>query len=144
MIGADVFTSGLTADQKIQWLSRYRDNEREIARLLNERIRKRSLAERVTQSFDTIPGGGEGGRIPDAVEALVQIDADLDAELQKCRAVRLEITDAINRVRAHDLRQLLRFRYLSGYTFERIAEEMERSTKWVGYRHADALEEIVL
>ena len=80
----------MTYADKIRWLRRYGDARRQQRVLEKEIEALRSDAERVTPLLGALPGGaGEGGRVPRAVEAILEAQEQLRAQCDQC-AARLE------------------------------------------------------
>ena len=115
----------MTNQEKKAYLSRYRDNEREIRRLREEIERWRSTAYAVGLRLSPTGGGGSGvDRLQVNVEQLVQLQNRLARQYDERVRLREEIEDAIETVPEERLRLLLRYRYIDGWTWERISVEL--------------------
>ena len=134
----------MTNQEKKRYLSRYRVNELEIARTLEELERWRSLAEKVTVELRGMPGAGsgKGNQVLSSVEQIDRIQRRLDEQV--CRRVKLreEIEQAIAEVEEERLRALLKYRYIDGMTWERVAVIMNYSWRQICNLHGRALEEL--
>lgn len=126
----------MTYAEKIRWLRRYGDARRQ-QRVLEEEIEAlRSDAERVTPLLGALPGGaGEGGRVPRAVEAILEAQEQLRTQCGQCAAVRAEVEAAIARVPGQRDQEILRRRYILGQKWEQIAVEMVIDLRWIYRMH---------
>lgn len=134
----------MTNQEKKAKLNQYREAEAEAARLDLEITRLYSCAERATMVLKRTPGGGDGRTLERAVEAIVDMADKLGAERLKAIRLRREIEDAIASVPDGRLRMLLRYRYIDGMTWERIAVNMNFDARWVRRLHGQALDELTL
>ena len=126
----------MTYAEKIRWLRRYGDARRQQRVLEKEIEALRSDAERVTPLLGALPGwAGEGGRVPRAVEAILEAQAQLRAQCDQCAAVRAEVESAIARVPGQRDQELLRRRYILGQKWENIAVEMVIDLRWIYRMH---------
>lgn len=134
----------MTKEEKIAWLRGYRTAALEVERLRGEIERWRSLAEKVTPTLSALPAStsANGTRTETAVEQISERCAAL--ELALCvMAARCEATEkAIQSVPDERLRLLLRYRYIDGMAFERIAEKLGLSRQWVCGLHDSAVNQI--
>lgn len=126
-----------------QYLSRYLDINREINALVEDCARLRSLAEKVGcgQLSDMPKGGNSDPSAPftRAVEQIVAKEAEINQRIDEMMAVRDEIEDAITKVPDSTYRVLLRYRYICGWTWEKIAVEMDYSYMHICRLHGKAL-----
>ena len=126
----------MTYADKIRWLRRYGDARRQQRVLEKEIEALRSDAERVTPLLGALPGGaGEGGRVPRAVEAILDAQEQLRAQCDQCAAVRAEVEAAIARVPGQRDQEILRRRYVLGQKWEQIAVEMVIDLRWIYRMH---------
>lgn len=126
----------MTYAEKIRWLRRYGDARRQQRVLEKEIEALRSDAERVTPLLCALPGGaGEGGRVPRAVEAILDAQEQLRAQCDQCAAVRAEVEAAIARVPGQRDQEILRRRYILGQKWEQIAVEMVIDLRWIYRMH---------
>ncbi len=133
----------MTNQEKKDFLNRYRDNEREIRRLRNEIQRWKDSAY-ITSVKYTGAGGGTDGqdKLQVNVERLVRLQNRLTAQMRARIQLRDEIEDAIESVPDDRLQLLLRYRYIEGLTFERIAVELNYSWRQTVRMHGRALSEL--
>lgn len=130
----------MTNQEKIKYLKQYRTNELETTRLQEELVRWDSKACKVTTGFNSTPAGGAGAdKIQLCVEKIVEIQNQLTAQVIAGADLRSNIGSAIDSVPDIRLRQLLRYRYIDGMTWERVAVTMNYSWKQVCRMHGNAL-----
>lgn len=124
------------------YLMRYQEIQHQIEANAQEAIRLRSLAEKCTVSFDTECSGtsGDGQRIPRITEQLLRLEAQTEQLTHTLDAVRAEIIAVINAVPQQHHRELLRYRYLAGMTFEEIAVRMGYSYRQTIRLHGHSLQ----
>lgn len=133
----------MTNQEKIEYLRGYRTAELEIGRLEEEIARTRSRGERVTAALQQLPShGGMGDRVQSAVEAVDMLLAALLERQTALVGLRLRIDRAICSVSDERLRLVLRYRYVSGWPWERIAAAMQLQYRWTLRLHSRALAEI--
>ena len=133
----------MTNQEKKAYLGRYRDNEREIRRTEEEILRWESLSRKTTTTMGAAGGGSNGeDKLQAAVEKIMRWQNRLTLQLAERVRLREEIEAAIGTVEDERLRLLLRYRYIDGWTWERIAVGMEISYQWVCHLHGEALKEI--
>ena len=131
----------MTSQNKKRWLIRYRDIDDEIDELLDERRRWMEVATKITATGgDGMPGGGsERGALENAAIKCADISAQIDSKISEMVMVRREIRKSISHVRDHRYRRLLRLHYISGMTFEEVADKMHYTVRWILKMHGQAL-----
>lgn len=137
----------MTGEEKKAVLMRYRAAERRIARMLEEKRRWAQKAAAISPVYSDMPRpprGGRGDRIQDAVCNIADLEQDIAREIGAQVRLRRRVERAVNRLEDDRLRDVVRYRYVDGYTWERIAEEMCYSPMQVSRLHAKALAAIVL
>lgn len=134
----------MTNQDKIKYLKQYRTNELETTRLQEELVRWDSKACKVTTGFSSTPAGGAGAdKIQLCVEKIVEIQNQLTAQMIAGADLRSNIGSAIDSVPDIRLRQLLRYRYIDGMTWERVAVSIGCSWQNTHKMHRKALQLIV-
>lgn len=139
--------SAMTIEEKKAVLMRYRESERRIARMLEEKRRWAEKAAAISPVYSDMPRppkGGRSDRIQDAVCSIADLERDIAREIGAQVRLRRRVERAVNRLEDDRLRDVVRYRYVDGYTWERIAEVMCYSPMQVCRLHAKALAAIVL
>ena len=135
----------MTNAEKKAILSQYRWAEKRIARLVEEKTAWMAKAAAVTPVYSDMPkGGGNGDRVPVAVERIVEIERELDREIDRQADLRVRVEAAIRGLSDPKLRDLIRYRYVDGMTWEQIAVELDFTYQWVCALHGRALDQISL
>ena len=126
---------------KIKYLKRYINLDREIDRKLEEVARLRSKLIRVTELFTAEPKGGGSiyGKTEEMLAKIVDLEREIDADIDRLVAIRDGIKTIIEAVEDDRERLLLQYRYLDGKTFEKIAVEMNYSWRQIHRLHSRAL-----
>lgn len=89
----------------------------------------------------TVHGGVEHSALEDAVCAIADYEAKIEAEIAQWRAAVDSIEKIIYNVPSQNLATLLQMRYLNLWPFERIAVELSYTWRHVNRMHARALKE---
>ena len=141
-----MFSTAFTAatmpnKDKIKYLKRYINLDREIERKLEEVARLRSKLTRITQVLTAEPRGGGSiyGKTEEIIAKIVDLEKEIDADVDRLIAVRDNIKSVIEAVEDDRERLLLQYRYLDGWTFEKIAVEMNYSWRQIHRLHSKAL-----
>lgn len=128
----------MTTEEVKEFLSAYRNSIVEIRRLQQEQEEIWAIA----TSCGGASGGGSSSK-SDKVGKLAGRIADLDkiiiAEMDKAIVKRDNIRRVIEAVADERLRTLLELKYISGYSFEYIAEKIDKSRMTVWRRHKKAI-----
>lgn len=129
------------AEKKVILLE-YQAIERRINRLQAEKQGWMEKATAVTPVLSDMPKGGGTDKIQNAVCRIADIEQQINREIDRQIDLRDRIETAICAIPDGRLRDLMRYRYIDGLTWEKIAVEMEISYQWVCKLHGDALKEI--
>lgn len=117
----------MTYKEKVSYLSSYRRLVQECSELQDEIIRLGHKKERMGTSFPKMPENTSMDKKSALEELTIAID-ELETRLKTRSAVYGDLLDsieeAINQVPDPKDQQLLRLRYIYGYTFQRIADKM--------------------
>lgn len=126
-----------------EYLSRYREIDREIDGKINQLEQLREKAMRITTepAEDGIPGAvsSAGDRLGDVVAKIVDLETEINVAVDRLVDTKREILGTISRINDPTLRNLLELRYINGCTFEQIAERMPYSWRQVIRLHGLAL-----
>lgn len=135
----------MTYNEKKAWLSRYQVSLRRERELTEEVKQQEASAQAVTPRLSGMPGGGRpGDSLPRAVEAIIQAQQELQAQINQCGAIRREIVAALEQVTNARDHEILRRRYILGQRWEQIAVEMHIEYRWVTRRHRHTVENLIL
>ena len=131
----------VTNRDKIKYLKRYINLDREIERKLEEVARLRSKLTRVTEVFTAEPRGGGSiyGKTEEILAKIVDLENEIDADIDRLVAIRDGIKTIIEAVEDDREKLLLQYRYLDGRTFEEIAVQMHYSWRQIHRLHSRAL-----
>ena len=128
---------------KKEFLNQYRNAEREIAIKLDEIVRLREMATKVTQALtpDKVKGGMENRR-EESIAKIVDMEKEIGASIDNLKKIREQVECAINAIPDANQRNVLRLRYLNGKTWEQIAVDMNYTYRNICYLHGKALKQI--
>lgn len=127
-----------------EYLSRYRNLDKEIDSLVLERERLYSLATKRGGSI--IDGAPKNLRADNTasyehiLDKVMDIDLQINGHIDNLIKIRHEIAATIEGVDDNTLRTLLRLRYINGHTFEQIAVALNYSWRHIIRLHGQALE----
>lgn len=109
-----------------------------------EEIRQcRELAAKCSPSSMFDRNGNVSDKVGRTAARIADLEAEIRAEADKLISARREIVNVISRVEDASIRALLEMRYLSGYSWRKIALTMHYSEKHItGYLHRKALRDI--
>lgn len=132
----------MTTEEVKTWLRSYRYLKSEVERLEEELAEWRSKAEKMTRELSGMPSGSGGGdKVPACVEKIWELERELSAKLAGMVEQRKEIERAIEAL-PDKQKQLMRYRYIDGMKWEKVAVEMNMEYRWVLRIHGRALQEI--
>ncbi len=115
---------------------------------INSRIEQvaslNELARKATATLSGMPGSPNRGRsaMADAVEKIVDLQEEINAEIDRLVDMKVEITGIIRQVGDRDRQVLLERRYLCFQTWEDIAAELGWGLRWTHVQHGRALAEL--
>lgn len=132
-------------EAKIKYLSRYIPASRSIDRLLEEQYRWKCLAIKVTSTLSPVPGGGESGSpIERPMDKVDELEKEINREINELVKIREEIEAVLGQLEDRNLRDLMKYRYIDGLTWEQIAEKMHYGREWTCRLHGKALFKITI
>ena len=132
-------------EAKKQYLLRYRQAEREVRLLTEEKERLLALATKVTPSYSgEAKGSGSGDRMGAAVDKIIQCEEEINRAIDCAVDLRSEIKGAIATVPDWKLREVLTRRYILGQKWEQIAWEMSLEFRLVRRLHGRAIAVLTL
>ena len=128
-----------------EYLQQYRNAEDSINAKLDQIHKLRELATKTTQTLtaDNVQSSGSNDKISAIVSKIVDMENEVDAEIDKLHDVKKHVQEVISAVPNAKQRAVLTRRYINGYTWERIAVELNISYQWVCELHGRALQNIL-
>ena len=105
-------------------------------------IRKyRDMATRATSSTEAtrVFGSSNRSRVEDAVVRICDLEQDAREDLNELKRYRRDVMAVIRRIRDVKRRDILEMHYVTGWSLERIADEMHYHVRWVQILHGQAL-----
>lgn len=129
--------------KKIKYLSRYIPLSGRINRMLEEQYRWKCLAMKVTQNFSPTPGGGESSSpIERPMDKVDELERKITQAIDELADIRMEIEAVLGQLEDDTLRELMKYRYIDGLTWEQVAEKMHYSWRHTCRLHGEALAKI--
>ena len=129
--------------EKIKYLSRYIPLSGRINRMLEEQYRWKCLAMKVTQNFSPTPGGGESGSpIERPMDKVDELERKITQAIDELADIRMEIEAVLGQLDDDTLRELMKYRYIDGLTWEQVAKKMHYSWRHTCRLHGEALAKI--
>ena len=130
-----------------QYLRQMRAQSRRIDSLIAEKDRLKHIAEGVSgMSYDDVKVQSArvtpGSRQTDAVCKLIDIEERITYEIDRYVDMREDAVRTIDMLPQGAERELLRYRYLCGLTWEKIAERMNYEVRQIYRLHGRALQHI--
>ena len=122
-----------------EYLSQAYRLDQRIERRTEERDRLRSRLVKATAQLTGMPRGGSGADWTEASIRVMEMDAQIAAEIAELCRLKREIRATIDAVEDKRYRDLLEMRYLNGWRWEKIAVEMNYSWRRVMQMHPEAL-----
>jgi hypothetical protein len=130
--------------RKKQYLERYKNLNREIDRMIDERATIMSRATKITPSYSEMPKGVDGDKIQQAVDKLCELDGEINAKIDAYVDMREEIERTIKTVGDERIETVLRYRYIDGMKWEQIAVKANYDYRWVLRLHGIGLQKVKL
>ena len=133
----------MTIQEKKAYLKRYIHINKQIRQLSQEKEEILELGTKITPTYSDMPRGtGIGDKIPKVVERLVEQQKRIDEKMDELFVLRTEIEKAIDTVKDDTLRLLLKYKYIHGWTWKHIADEMGYCYRDITRKHDKALNSI--
>ena len=130
----------MTYQEKVKFLKRYKQIDKEITQLLREKSEIFSLGTKITPTYSDMPKGtNESDKVQSTVEKLEEYERKIDIKIDDWCEAKLDIEKAIHTVESDALRLLLRYRYINGWTFEQIAVQMNYTWRQINRLHKKAI-----
>ena len=131
-------------DTVISFLSRYRWLDKEIDRKIAEKDRLVALACRVSPVLSRmLKGGGSIYKSSDIVAQIVDLEAEINADLDELINLKKDIENKINQLDSPRERLLLKYRYIDGKQWSEIVIDMGYAWAQVHRIHRRAIEKMI-
>lgn len=129
--------------QPKEYLRQLQRRDARINALIERQRHYYDLATRITPGYRQDGGGGSPisaySRVADYASKIADLEREIDRRIDEYVDMTREIEAAIDRIPDWRYRDVLRFRYVNGWTWERIADEMGYDLRWVHRLHGRAL-----
>lgn len=130
--------------QKIKFLMRYLELDRQINIKVDEVIRLRSLLEKISPILTDMPPVGSKMDIAESIAKIIDLEAEINTDIDEMIETKAGIEKTIENVRDERYKEILRLRYVKDYRLEKIAVEMNYNYRWIKRLHKKAVEKIKL
>lgn len=135
----------MTYNEKKAWLSRYQVSLRRERELTEEVKQQEARAQAVTPRLSGMPGGNHpGDSLPRAVEAIIQAQQELQAQINLCGYIRREVVASLEQVTNARDHEIMRRRYILGQRFEQISVEMHMDLRWIYRTHKRTVQRLAI
>jgi DNA-directed RNA polymerase specialized sigma24 family protein len=126
-----------------EYLSQYRDADREINAKLEQIRRLKELATKTTQviTSDRVQSSPEN-KIERICAKIADMETEVDEEVDRLHDVKTKVERAISSVPDASQRAVLTRRYINGERWEEIAVKLNYHYRWVLELHGRALQAI--
>lgn len=123
----------MTEEEVAAKLKRYLYLYQEIEMLLEDLERAKSYRERMTQILSSEPrgGSGDGTILEKATEQIVEIEERISGQVMQLTQERMETEEMISSIDNQRMRMIMRMHYISGKTWEQIADALFMDVRWV-------------
>ena len=134
----------MTNEEKKAILKQYIGLEKRIARLLDEKKKWKEKAEAISPVYSDMPKAGGCDKIQNAVCQIVDLEQDINREIDAQVDLRRRIEAAVKQMDDEKLRDIVRYKYIDGMTWEQVSESMELDERWVKRLHVRAIRKLTL
>ncbi|MEG2135785.1 MAG: DUF1492 domain-containing protein [Clostridia bacterium] len=112
-----------------------------IKGMLERQQRYRDMATHSTQVYRDMPGGGRrsASSCEEYVCKIVDLEREMDRAIDEYVDITREVERAIDALPDDRHRDILRFRYVNGWGWDKIAAAMGYSVDWVWHLHGKAV-----
>lgn len=115
----------MNIQEKRNIFNKYKTIDREIKRLIDERTKWVSKAERITPSYsEGTKSNSVNSKIETAIEHIQEIEELLTYKIDEQIKLQKYIESCIDKLDNEKHKTILKYRYINLYTFEQIAEKM--------------------
>lgn len=104
----------------------------------------RSQAQRITATYKAVPGGGGyGSGRTEVIAQIGQLEDRVKADSERLQEELVRVQFMIDSLENFQERIVLQYKYVNGWTFERIATKMRYDVRHVKRLHKNALKKLV-
>lgn len=132
----------MTSQEKKQYLSQYLYICDEIEDLLRDLEEWYTIAGKVTASYSGTPGGGSSDKLSSVVAKILEIKDSCAERLERMESLKHNVEQAVSSVDEIELRRILRRRYIRGWDFQKIADNLNYSYRQITRLHGIALRKV--
>lgn len=135
----------MTYEEKVRWLRRYKLEMQKEQELAVELIQLRKRATAIEVHIGDMPKGeAKFDTILTAVASIIEAEKELGEQVRRCSLVRSEVVEAIDSIPNEREQIILRYRYIIGFGWEKIAEKVDVCPKWCKVLHDKAIKCLVI
>lgn len=136
----------MTEEEVAEKLKRYIYLYQEIEILLEELERAKSYRERMTQLLSDVPkgGGSDGTMLETATERIIEIETRIAGQVQQLTQERMETDEMISSIDNQRMRMIMQMHYISGKTWEQIADALFMDIRWVFRMRKKAIKKLTI
>lgn len=91
-----------------------------------------------------MPKAGGCDKIQNAVCQIVDLEQDINREIDAQVDLRRRIEAAVKQMDDEKLRDIVRYKYIDGMTWEQVSESMGLDERWVKRLHVRAIRKLTL
>lgn len=135
----------MTREEKIEFLSRYREIDNEINRLCEELSVWRARVTKITPTYSSLPRGSQqDDKLQSAIEKIMELEQEIDAEIDMLYKEKRAIKRAILTVKDKTLRKLLLLKYIckENCSWDKVALELGYTYRHITRMHGMALDRL--
>ena len=125
-----------------EYLSQYRDRYGSFESRMEELKERKDALQKLTTSYSDMPKAHSGVDWTEQLNAIVDEERELQQKYEDAMLLRKEIMSVIDEAKPCQCAELLRLRYINGYTLLQIAERMHFSYDWTRHFHGICLQSI--
>lgn len=134
----------MTYEEKISWLSRYREAEKHYQRLSYRLAEAQEATRHITQNLSAAPGGSKDGQcLARAVEREEEAERRAYAQLAVCDALFAEIDAVLVQLDSAEYCALRKY-YLDCLKWEQVAADMNFTSRGIFALRRRAIEHLKL
>lgn len=123
-----------------EFLSQYLKLEKSIKQKQEKATEIRAIAEKTTASFSSFSSAGTvSDKVGNGAVVLADLAKEMEEESRELEKTLKKIETVIETLESQNQKNVLRYKYISGYSLERIAVELNYSWRQIRRYHKKAL-----